>query len=164
MIYSFKEALQCLIIRDISVWSKVKMSNKVINELCLCPGLQCTMNEERGAGGPTSETTLSGDHGHQSKAKRRVQQEPPESPGPSRVSMEKDCSITRPVGFNEGQPFVEGKPFMKRVKQERAGSPGPSCVSLNTDDSRIHPLQCKEEAHSPGEERLFVPTAHEKMS
>ncbi|XP_030210362.1 protein NLRC3-like isoform X2 [Gadus morhua] len=110
------------------------------------------MNEERGEGGPTSETTLSGDHGHQSKAKRRVQQETPESPGPSGVSMEKDCSMARPVGFNEGQPFVEGQPFTKRVKQERAGSPGPSCVSLNTDDSRIHPLQCKEEAHSPGEE------------
>ncbi|XP_056444109.1 NACHT, LRR and PYD domains-containing protein 12-like isoform X2 [Gadus chalcogrammus] len=152
MIYSFKETLQCLIIRDISVLSEVQMSNKVINELCLCPGLQSTMNEERGEGGPASETTLSGDHGHQSKAKR-VQQEPTESPGPSGVSMEKDCSMARPVGFNEGQPLVEGQPFTKRVKQERAGSPGPSCVSLNTDDSRIHPLQCKEEAHSPGEER-----------
>ncbi|CAL8389487.1 unnamed protein product [Boreogadus saida] len=129
------------------------MSNKVINELCLCPGLQCTMNEERGEGGPTSETTLSGDHGHQSKAKRRVQQETPESPGPSGVSMEMDCSMARPVGLNEGQPFVEGQPFTKKVKQESADSSGPSCVSLNTDDSRIHPLQCKEEAHSPGEER-----------
>ena len=39
-------------------------------ELSLCPGLQSTMDEEREEGGPTSKTTLSGEHGRQSKAKR----------------------------------------------------------------------------------------------
>ena len=109
---------------------------------------------------------------------RKVQQETTESPGPSGVSM--DRSTARPVGLNEGQPFVEGQPFQKRwgfspeiiqlhnihkfwlwncvcfsprVKQDRADSPGPSCDSVNTDGSSNHPLQCEEEALSPGEER-----------
>ena len=42
----------------------------MINELCLCPGLQPPMDEEREEGGPTSITTLFGEHGRQSKAKR----------------------------------------------------------------------------------------------
>ena len=42
----------------------------MMDELCLCPGLQSTMDEEREEGGPTSKTTLSGEHGHRSKAKR----------------------------------------------------------------------------------------------
>ncbi|CAL8390856.1 unnamed protein product [Boreogadus saida] len=33
-------------------------------------GLQSTMDEEREEGGPTSKTTLSGEHGRRSKAKR----------------------------------------------------------------------------------------------
>ena len=39
-------------------------------ELCLCPGLQSTMDEEIEEGGPTSKTALSGEHGRRSKAKR----------------------------------------------------------------------------------------------
>ena len=39
-------------------------------QMCLCPGLQFTMDEEREVGGPTSKTTLTGEHGRQSKAKR----------------------------------------------------------------------------------------------
>ena len=44
----------------------------VQKELCLCPGLQSTMDEEReeGDGGPTSKTTLSGENGRRSKAQR----------------------------------------------------------------------------------------------
>ncbi|CAL8397295.1 unnamed protein product [Boreogadus saida] len=45
------------------------------------------MDEEREEGGPTSKTTLSGEHGRRSKAKRPEQQEGAGSPGPSRVSM-----------------------------------------------------------------------------
>uniref|UniRef100_A0A8C5B0V1 CARD domain-containing protein n=1 Tax=Gadus morhua TaxID=8049 RepID=A0A8C5B0V1_GADMO len=58
-------------------------------ELCLCPGLQSTMDEEREDGGPTSKTTLSGEHGRRSKAKRR-RQERADSPGPSCVSMKSE--------------------------------------------------------------------------
>ena len=42
----------------------------MMDELCLCPGLQSTMDEEREEGGPTSKTALSGEHGRRSKAKR----------------------------------------------------------------------------------------------
>ena len=41
----------------------------MMDELCLCPGLQSTMDEEREEGS-TSKTTLSGEHGRRSKAKR----------------------------------------------------------------------------------------------
>ena len=40
-------------------------------ELCLCPGVQSTMDEETEEGGPPSKTTLSGEHGRHSRAKRR---------------------------------------------------------------------------------------------
>jgi hypothetical protein len=55
---------------DALVWSKVQKAIEVMDELCLCPGLQSTMDEEREEGGPTSKTTLSGEHGRRSKAKR----------------------------------------------------------------------------------------------
>ena len=42
----------------------------MMDELCLCPGLQSSMDEEREDGGSTSKTTLSGEHGRRSKAKR----------------------------------------------------------------------------------------------
>ena len=45
----------------------------MMDELCLCPGLQSTMDEEREEGGPTSKTTLSGEQRPllpRSKAKR----------------------------------------------------------------------------------------------
>ena len=45
------------------------MANEVMDELCLCQGLQ-SAGEEREEGGPTSETPLSGEHSRQSKAKR----------------------------------------------------------------------------------------------
>ena len=41
----------------------------MMDELCLNPGLQSSMDEEGKEGGPTSKTTLSGEHGRRSKAK-----------------------------------------------------------------------------------------------
>ncbi|CAL8290386.1 unnamed protein product [Lota lota] len=69
----------------------------MISMLCLIS----TMNEEREEGGPTSKTTLSGEHGHQSKAKRRVQQKRVDSPGPSCVSMKSDHSMNHPLQFKD---------------------------------------------------------------
>ncbi|CAL8290668.1 unnamed protein product [Lota lota] len=74
------------------------------------------MNEEREEGGPTSKTTLSGEHGRQSKAKRRVQQERADSPGPSCVSMKSDCSMGQPYNFKDGNH----QPSKKRLHQERS--------------------------------------------
>ncbi|CAL8290289.1 unnamed protein product [Lota lota] len=98
------------------------------------------MNEEREEGGPTSKTTLSGEHGHQSKAKRRVQQERADSPGPSCVSMKSDHSMDQPVRFKDGNQSIE----KRRVQQERADSPGPSCVSMKSDWSMDHPYDFKD--------------------
>ena len=42
----------------------------MINELCVCPGLKSILDEEREEGGPTSKTSLIGEHGCQTKAKR----------------------------------------------------------------------------------------------
>ncbi|CAL8390390.1 unnamed protein product [Boreogadus saida] len=80
------------------------------------------MDEEREEGGPTSKTTLSGEHGRQSKAKRPEQQERADSPGPSCVSMKSDWIMER---INCFEP--------KKVQQQRADSPGPSCVSMKSD-------------------------------
>ncbi|XP_059904972.1 NLR family CARD domain-containing protein 3-like isoform X3 [Gadus macrocephalus] len=99
-----------------------------MDELCLCPGLQSTMDEEREDGGPTSKTTLSGEHGRRSKAKRPEQQQRADSPGPSCVSMKSDWSMGIPDNFKDGRPSRE-----ERRRQQRADSPGPSCVSMKSD-------------------------------
>ena len=56
-------------LKSFHVWylKRIQRNNMA---LCLCPGLQSTMDEEREDGAPTSKTTLSGEHGRQSKAKR----------------------------------------------------------------------------------------------
>ncbi|XP_056445786.1 NLR family CARD domain-containing protein 3-like [Gadus chalcogrammus] len=98
------------------------------------------MDEEREEGGPTSKTTLSGEHGRRSKAKRRVQQERADSPGPSCVSMKSDHSMDVPLVFKDGRPSREESP----EKQERTDSPGPSCVSMKSDRSMDVPVTFKD--------------------
>ncbi|CAL8289105.1 unnamed protein product [Lota lota] len=98
------------------------------------------MNEDREEGVPTSKTTLSGEHGRQSKAKSPEQQERADSPGPSCVSMKSDRSMDRPVGFKDGNQSTE----KIRVQQDRADSPGPSCVSMKSDRSMDHPVGFKD--------------------
>ncbi|CAL8290474.1 unnamed protein product [Lota lota] len=102
-------------------------------------GGESTMNEEREEGGPTSKTTLSGEHGRQSKAKSPEHQERAASPGPSCVSMKSDHSMEQPVNFKDGNQSIE-----KRRRQERADSPGPSCVSMKSYWSMDHPDQFKD--------------------
>ncbi|CAL8274300.1 unnamed protein product [Merluccius merluccius] len=97
------------------------------------------MDEETEEGGPPSKTTLSGEHGRHSRAKR-VQQERADSPGPSCVSMKSDRSMDKPVKFKDGRPSREER----RVQQERADSPGPSCVSMKSDRSISSPPYFKD--------------------
>ncbi|CAL8277158.1 unnamed protein product [Gadus morhua 'NCC'] len=92
------------------------------------------MDEEREEGDSTPKTALSGEHGRRSKAKK-VQQERADSPGPSCVSMQSDCSMDKPENFEEGNH----QPSKKRRRQERADSPGPSCVSMKSDWSMSIP-------------------------
>ncbi|XP_056451075.1 NACHT, LRR and PYD domains-containing protein 12-like isoform X1 [Gadus chalcogrammus] len=102
------------------------------------------MDEEREEGGPTSKTTLSGEHGRQSKAKSSEQQERADSPGPSCVSMKSDHSMDPPANFKDGNQSIE----KKIVQQNRADSPGPSCVSMKSDQSMDPPAKFKDENRS----------------
>ncbi|CAL8393205.1 unnamed protein product [Boreogadus saida] len=98
------------------------------------------MDEEREEGDPTSKTTLSEEHGCQSKVKSPEQQERADSPGPSCVSMKSDWSMDKPVRFKDGNQSIE----KRRVQQERADSPGPSCVSMKSDWSMDKPVRFKD--------------------
>ncbi|XP_059907364.1 NACHT, LRR and PYD domains-containing protein 3-like isoform X5 [Gadus macrocephalus] len=102
--------------------------------------LQSTMDEEREEGGPTSKTTLSGEHGRRSKSKRRVQQERADSPGPSCVSMKSGWSMDVPLVFKDGRPSREESPEQQQITD----SPGPSCVSMKSDRSMDVPLVFKD--------------------
>ncbi|KAK0145321.1 NLR family CARD domain-containing protein 3 [Merluccius polli] len=74
------------------------------------------MDEETEEGGPPSKTTLSGEHGHHSRAKSPEPQERADSPGPSCVSMKSDRSISIPVDFKDGCPSGEERQHQERSK------------------------------------------------
>ncbi|CAL8260686.1 unnamed protein product [Gadus morhua 'NCC'] len=95
------------------------------------------MNEEREEVGHTSKTSLSGQHGRQSKAKSSKQKERADSPGPSCVSIKSDQSMHPPVKFKDGNQSTG-----KRVLQERADSPGSSRFSLKNDLSSTLKFKC----------------------
>ncbi|XP_071403216.1 protein NLRC3-like [Centroberyx affinis] len=103
-----------------------------------------SQSEERQEGLPPSKTTLSGEHDSQTKAKSPVQQERPDSPVPSCVSMKSDASMDPPVKFKDGQHSIEQSP----VQQERPDSPVPSCVSMKSDASMDAPVMFKDGQHS----------------
>ncbi|XP_071381722.1 NLR family CARD domain-containing protein 3-like isoform X2 [Centroberyx affinis] len=93
-----------------------------------------SQSEEREEGLPPSKTTLSGEHDSRTKAESPVQQERPDSPEPSCVSMKSDWSIHRLIDFKDGHHSAK-----QRIQQERPDSPEPSCVSMKSDWS-IHRL------------------------
>ncbi|XP_064843305.1 NLR family CARD domain-containing protein 3-like isoform X1 [Oncorhynchus masou masou] len=97
-----------------------------------------SLSGEREEGGPASKMHLSG--GHDTKAKRPIQQERPDSPVPSCVSMKSDWSMDRPIYFREGDFSTEQRP----IQQERPASPVPSCVSMKSDKSMEPPLTFRE--------------------
>ncbi|XP_064816849.1 NACHT, LRR and PYD domains-containing protein 12-like [Oncorhynchus masou masou] len=78
--------------------------------------------------------------GHDTKAKRPIQQERPASPVPSCVSMKSDRSMDRPISFREGDFSTEQRP----IQQERPASPVPSCVSMKSDRSMRLPIMFRE--------------------
>ncbi|XP_078144662.1 uncharacterized protein LOC139915926 [Centroberyx gerrardi] len=101
-----------------------------------------SLSEEREEGLPPSKTTLSGEHDSQTKAKSPVQQERPDSPVPSCVSMKSDDSKGLDINFKEQHSSD------KKIQQERADSPVPSCVSMKSDWSMDPPLLFKDGQHS----------------
>ncbi|KAK0142476.1 NLR family CARD domain-containing protein 3 [Merluccius polli] len=108
------------------------------------------MDEGTEEGGPPSKTTLSGEHGRHSRAKRPEQQERADSPGPSCVSLKSDWSMDHHVSFKDGNQSIE----KRRVQQERADSPGPSCVSMKSDHSMEHPVSFKDGNQSVEKRRV----------
>uniref|UniRef100_UPI003AADDC8A protein NLRC3-like isoform X2 n=1 Tax=Centroberyx gerrardi TaxID=166262 RepID=UPI003AADDC8A len=95
-----------------------------------------SLSEEREEGLPPSKTTLSGEHDSQTKAKSPVQQERPDSPEPSCVSMKSDWSIHRLIEFKDGQHSAE-----QSVHQQRKEVPsGQSAQEHQTDLDSIFML------------------------
>ncbi|XP_071377306.1 uncharacterized protein [Centroberyx affinis] len=75
-----------------------------------------------------------------------IQQERPDSPEPSCVSMKSDWSIAEPVNFRDGNHST-----VQRIQQERPDSPEPSCVSMKSDRSNDRPINFKD-GHLSAEE------------
>ncbi|KAM4635233.1 uncharacterized protein ACJ7VT_007125 [Polymixia lowei] len=73
----------------------------------------------------------------------RVQQERPDSPVPSCVSMKSEDSMKQPIHFKDGSHSTE-----QWVQQERPDSPVPSCVSMKSEDSMKQPIHFKDGSHS----------------
>ncbi|XP_065817226.1 NLR family CARD domain-containing protein 3-like isoform X2 [Labrus bergylta] len=59
-----------------------------------------------------------------------MQEQRPDSPGPSCVSMKSDRSKDLYINFKDGLP-ADG-----RMQEQRPDSPGPSCVSIKSDNSK----------------------------
>ncbi|CAL8385904.1 unnamed protein product [Boreogadus saida] len=108
------------------------------------------MDEEREEGGPTSKTTLSGEHGRQSEAKSPEQQQRADSPGSSCDSMKSDHSMDQPWNFKDGNH----QPAKEKRRQQRADSPGPRCVSMKSDRSMNLPWNFKDGNHQPAKKRV----------
>ncbi|XP_078142466.1 uncharacterized protein LOC144540615 [Centroberyx gerrardi] len=96
-----------------------------------------SQSEEREEGLPPSKTTLSGEHDSRTKAKSPVQQERPDSPEPSCVSMKSDRSIGLSINFKDKHRSEN------KIQQERPDSPEPSCVSMKSDWSMMQPPKFK---------------------
>ncbi|XP_078140018.1 protein NLRC3-like [Centroberyx gerrardi] len=101
-----------------------------------------SQSEEREEGLPPSKTTLSGEHDSRTKAKSPVQQERPDSPEPSCVSMKSDRSMYLPIDFKRKHSSET------QIQQERPDSPEPSCVSMKSDRSISRFIEFKDGQHS----------------
>ncbi|XP_078142476.1 protein NLRC3-like isoform X2 [Centroberyx gerrardi] len=88
--------------------------------------------------------------------KLRVQQERPDSPEPSCVSMKSDRSMEKPPKFKRKRPSET------QIQQERPDSPEPSCVSMKSDRSKVRIINSKDGQHSAEQrvhqERSEVPS------
>ncbi|XP_071378588.1 NLR family CARD domain-containing protein 3-like, partial [Centroberyx affinis] len=72
-----------------------------------------------------------------------IQQERPDSPQPSCVSMKSDRSKNDFINFKDEHHSSE-----KKIQQDRPDSPVPSCVSMKSDQSMDPPLYFKHGNHS----------------
>ncbi|KAM4597852.1 NACHT, LRR and PYD domains-containing protein 3-like [Polymixia lowei] len=65
----------------------------------------------------------------------KVQQERPDSPVLSCISMKSDRSMMDPMNFKDGNHTTK-----QRIQQERPDSPVPSCISMKSDRSMMDPM------------------------
>ncbi|XP_059202794.1 NLR family CARD domain-containing protein 3-like [Centropristis striata] len=100
---------------------------------------QCEDTED---GVRPSKTALCEDQDGQTEA-HRVQQQRPESPGPSCLSFKSDRSKGDFINFKRHSP-----PDDQRVQQQRPESPGPSCLSFKSDQSKDHFIDFKRQTSS----------------
>ncbi|XP_054872084.1 protein NLRC3-like [Amphiprion ocellaris] len=100
---------------------------------CVSAMNQC---EDREEGVPPSETTLCGEHENQTKAQRPKQQNRPDSPVSSCVSMKSDQSMEPPLAFKI-------RPSEAQFEQQIRDCPASSCVSMKSDQSMEPPLAFK---------------------
>ncbi|XP_071323225.1 protein NLRC3-like isoform X1 [Trachinotus anak] len=94
--------------------------------------------EDREEGAPPSKTTLCGGHESQTRA-QRIQQQRPDSPEPSCLSLKSDRSKERGINFKGGRPSAD-----QMIQQQRPDSPEPSCLSLKSHLSKDVIIDFKE--------------------
>ncbi|XP_033182522.1 NACHT, LRR and PYD domains-containing protein 3-like [Anabas testudineus] len=119
--------------------------------------------EDREEGVPSSKIPRYEDHESQTKAqscfptrnvqctkqahaRSRMQQQRPDSPEPSWVSMKSDWSMREPISFKVKQPVH------RRMKQQKPDSPEPSWVSMKSDWSMEPPIEFKDQ--QPDDKRV----------
>ncbi|XP_065817472.1 NLR family CARD domain-containing protein 3-like isoform X3 [Labrus bergylta] len=111
---------------------------------------QCEDTEE---GVPPSKTSLTEEH-----EALRMQEQRPDSPGPSCVSMKSDRSIDRFIDFKDGSP-ADG-----RMQEQRPDSPGPSCVSMKSDNSNSRLIDFKDGRPADGRLQQESSNVHRDQS
>ncbi|CAL8374382.1 unnamed protein product [Boreogadus saida] len=117
------------------------------------------MDEEREDGGPTSKTTLSGEHGRRNKAKSPEQQQRADSPGPSCVYMKSDRSMGTPPDLKDGRPSREKRQRMSNMR--RTGTRGLVPVFSNGCSNNLCPRGALVgESRMNGSQRGFILKIH----
>ncbi|XP_065817339.1 NLR family CARD domain-containing protein 3-like [Labrus bergylta] len=88
----------------------------------------------------------------------RMQEQRPDSPGPSCVSMKSDRSMGRSIEFKDGRP-ADG-----RMQEQRPDSPGPSCVSMKSDRSNSRLIDFKDGRPADGRVQQESSNVHRDQS
>ncbi|XP_060903295.1 NACHT, LRR and PYD domains-containing protein 3-like isoform X2 [Labrus mixtus] len=88
----------------------------------------------------------------------RLQEQRPDSPGPSCVSMKSDRSIAQPMNFKAGHPD-DG-----RMQDQRPDSPGSSCVSMKSDRSNDRFIDFKDGRPADGRVQQESSEVHRDQS
>ncbi|XP_071323269.1 uncharacterized protein [Trachinotus anak] len=118
--------------------------------------------EDREEGAPPSKTTPCGGHESQTRA-QRIQQQRPDSPEPSCLSLKSHLSKDVIIDFKEGRPSADQIGQNHRL---RAESPGSSCLSMKSDRSKHDPSDLSPEpgpSDSQGRKRSGV-SVEEQLS